>query len=76
MNRARLALIAIGLATAFAPLVTPDPAGAQEVTVPGDDELVVIRAGRLIDGRDGTMQENVTILVRGNRIAATQGEGL
>jgi len=47
---------------------------AQEVALPDSTRVVVIRAGRLFDGTDGEVREDVTILVRGNRIEAVGRE--
>lgn len=46
------------------------PLLAQEVTVPDSSHVVAVRAGALFDGTDGQLRRDVTILVRGNRIAA------
>ena len=48
------------------------PAGleAQRVTLPDSTEVTAITAGRLIDGTDGSVRENVTIVVRGTRLEA------
>ena len=43
---------------------------AQRVTLPDSIEVTAIVAGRLIDGVDGGVRENVTILVRGTRLEA------
>ena len=43
---------------------------AQRVTLPDSTELTAIVAGRLIDGVDGGVREDVTILVRGTRLEA------
>lgn len=43
---------------------------AQEIDLPDSTRVVAIRAGRLIDGRGGAPVEDVTIVVRGNRIEA------
>ena len=48
---------------------------AQRVVLPDSTRLTAIVAGRLIDGVDGSVRENVTILVRGTRLEAI-GEGL
>ncbi len=50
--------------------VAPASAHTQEITLPDSTQVVAIQAGRLIDGVDGNVQENVTILVRGTRIEA------
>jgi imidazolonepropionase-like amidohydrolase len=44
------------------------PVAAQEVVVPDDTHVTAIQAGRLIDGASEEVRENVTILVRGDRI--------
>lgn len=46
------------------------PVAAQEVRIPDSTQVVAIRAGRLIDAVEGQVRENVTIVVRGNRIEA------
>jgi imidazolonepropionase-like amidohydrolase len=46
------------------------PISAQQIALPDENRVVAIEAGRLIDGRTGTVQENVTILIRGTRIEA------
>ncbi|MCG8468199.1 MAG: amidohydrolase family protein [Gemmatimonadetes bacterium] len=51
------------------------PAAAQEIVLPDESQVVAIEAGRLIDGRSGDVQEDVTILVRGARIEAV-GAGI
>ena len=43
---------------------------AQRVTLPDSAEVTAITAGRLIDGVDGSVRENVTIVVRGTRLEA------
>lgn len=48
---------------------------AQRVTLPDSTEVTAVVAGRLIDGVDGSVRENVTILVRGTRLEAV-GEGI
>lgn len=57
-------------------LPVPAPGGgpvrtllAQEVAVPDSTHTTAIRAGRLFDATDGRVRENVTILLRGSRIA-------
>ena len=67
----------LGLLTAAVIFVTaamwaaaPDALGAQRLTLPDSTDVIAIHAGRLIDGVEGSVQENVTILVRGTRIEA------
>ena len=48
---------------------------AQRITLPDSTEVTAIEAGRLIDGVDGSVRENVTILVRGTRVEAV-GQGI
>ena len=48
---------------------------AQRVVLPDSTRVTAITAGRLIDGVDGAVRENVTILVRGTRLEAV-GEGI
>lgn len=60
---------------AWAALALGGPPGAgtvaaQEIDVPDSTRVVAIRAGRLIDGRGGDPLEDVTIVVRGDRIEA------
>jgi imidazolonepropionase-like amidohydrolase len=55
------------LAAALALLAAP--AVAQQAPAPAPERVVAIRAGRLIDGTGAAPRENVTILVRGSRIA-------
>lgn len=43
---------------------------AQRVTVPDSADVTAVVAGRLIDGVDGSVRENVTIVVRGTRLEA------
>ena len=50
--------------------VVPSGLDAQRVTLPDSTEVTAIVAGRLIDGLDGSVRENVTILVRGTRLEA------
>ena len=59
-----LALLLTGWAAAPASL------DAQRVTLPDTTEVTAVVAGRLIDGVDGSVRENVTILVRGTRLEA------
>ncbi|HEV2150601.1 MAG TPA: amidohydrolase family protein [Longimicrobiaceae bacterium] len=54
---------------ALALLAVPAAAQQAPATAPAAERVVVIRAGRLIDGTGAAPRENVTILVRGNRIA-------
>ena len=49
---------------------TPAFLDAQRVTLPDTTEVTAVIAGRLIDGVDGSVRENVTILVRGTRLEA------
>ena len=51
------------------------PVSAQRVVIPDSTRVTAITAGRLIDGVDGAVRENVTILVRGTRLEAV-GEGI
>jgi len=48
----------------------PASLDAQRVTLPDTTEVTAVVAGRLIDGVDGNVRENVTILVRGTRLEA------
>ena len=48
----------------------PASLDAQRVTLPDSTEVTAITAGRLIDGTDGRVRENVTIVVRGTRLEA------
>jgi imidazolonepropionase-like amidohydrolase len=66
---AALAKIVLAVAAA-AWEVAPTPVAAQEVKIPDSAHVVAIRAGRLIDAVDGQVRENLTIVVRGNRIEA------
>ena len=43
---------------------------AQRVALPDSTDVTAITAGRLIDGVDGSVRENVTIVVRGTRLEA------
>ncbi|MFQ5679421.1 MAG: amidohydrolase family protein [Gemmatimonadota bacterium] len=54
-------LLALGLCGPLLP---------QEVTLPDSSHVVAVRAGALFDGTDGQLRRDVTILVRGRRIAA------
>lgn len=54
--------------------VTASGLEAQRVTLPDSTEVTAVVAGRLIDGVDGGVRENVTILVRGTRLEAVGGE--
>lgn len=69
------ASLAAGMLLALAPVAAPPGVGAsalaaQEITVPDSTRVVAVRAGRLFDGTGTGLREEVTILVRGNRIAA------
>ena len=50
-------------------------ASAQRVVLPDSTRVTAITAGRLIDGVDGSVRENVTVVVRGTRLEAV-GEGI
>ncbi|MCY4647258.1 MAG: amidohydrolase family protein [Gammaproteobacteria bacterium] len=63
------------LVSAVSWAVAPSGLDAQRVTLPDSTELTAVVAGRLIDGVDGSVRENVTILVRGTRLEAV-GEGI
>lgn len=56
-------------AAALALLAAPAAAQQQPARAAAPERVVAIRAGRLIDGTGAAPRENVTILVRGNRIA-------
>jgi imidazolonepropionase-like amidohydrolase len=56
-------------AAALALLAAPAAAQQQPARPAAAERVVAIRAGRLIDGTGAAPRENVTILVRGNRIA-------
>lgn len=67
--------LAAGLLLLLAPTAAPAGAGgaslaAQEIAVPDSTRVVAVRAGRLFDGTGTGLREDVTILVRGDRIAA------
>jgi len=68
--RASLLTTAVIVVQAVGWGVTPGELRAQRLTLPDSTEVTAINAGRLIDGVDGSVQENVTILVRGTRIEA------
>ena len=51
-------------------VAAPSGLDAQRVTLPDSSQVTAIVAGRLIDGVDGGVRENVTILVRGTRLEA------
>jgi imidazolonepropionase-like amidohydrolase len=57
------------LAAAALALLALPAAAQQQPARPAAERVVAIRAGRLIDGTGAAPRENVTILVRGNRIA-------
>lgn len=57
------------LAAAALALLAAPAAAQQQPARPAAERVVAIRAGRLIDGTGAAPRENVTILVRGNRIA-------
>ena len=61
---------AVVLAVALA--MTPADIDAQgnRLELPDNSDVTAVHAGRLIDGVDGSVQEDVTILVRGRRIEA------
>lgn len=63
-------LTLVVLTAASARTVAPTPVAAQEVKIPDSTHVVAIRAGRLIDAVNGQVQQNMTIVVRGNRIEA------
>ncbi|MGH7541131.1 MAG: amidohydrolase family protein [Gemmatimonadota bacterium] len=71
-ERAGVALLA-ALGMAWTPAGSARLA-AQEIEVPDSTRVVALRAGRLIDGRGGAPVDGVTIVVRGNRIAAVGRE--
>ena len=56
------------VATLLAVALLPALASAQAPTAP--ERLVAVKAGRLIDVSNGAVQENVTIVIRGDRIEA------
>lgn len=64
------ACLALLGATAPPPVPGVSPLAAQEVASPDTSEAVVVRAGRLFDGTGETVREDVTIVIRGERIAA------
>ncbi len=55
--------------------MAPSHLYAQRVTLPDSTQVTAVVAGRLIDGVDGGVRENVTIVVRGTRVEAV-GEGI
>ncbi|MDE0358691.1 MAG: amidohydrolase family protein [Gammaproteobacteria bacterium] len=61
-------LVALVLTAVWA--TAPPGLEAQRVTRPDSTEVTAVVAGRLIDGVDGSVRENVTILVRGTRLEA------
>lgn len=65
----RIAMLPTLLLTAVGAAV-PTGLEAQRVTLPDSTEVTAITAGRLIDGTDGSVRENVTIVVRGTRLQA------
>lgn len=71
--------VAAAAALLLAPLAAPAgglgaSAAAQEITEPDSSRVVAIRAGRLFDGTGAGLREDVTIVVRGDRIAAVGGD--
>ncbi len=76
-ERASANRIGILLALVLTAVWTAGPAGlaAQRVTLPDSTDVTAITAGRLIDGVDGSVRENVTVLVRGTRLEAV-GENI
>lgn len=46
------------------------PAAAQEISPPDSSRVVAVRAGRLLDGTGAEPRTDVTVLIRGERIAA------
>lgn len=66
-NRAGV-LLSLLFTTAWA--AAPAGLDAQRVTLPDSTEMTAITAGRLIDGVDGSVRENVTVVVRGTRLEA------
>lgn len=76
----RLGLLAAVLAVLALLPLAPLPGAsrselaAQEVAVPDSTDVTAIRAGRLFDGTDGAVREDVVIVVRGDRVAAVGSE--
>ena len=58
------------LLTAAWGAAAPPGLDAQRVTLPDSTDVTAVLAGRLIDGVDGGVRENVTVLVRGSRLEA------
>jgi len=65
----RLAIIALAICLVFLPLCAGAQAG---MPGPQKEELTVIRAGTLIDGKGGPPRANQVIVVRGYRIERVQ----
>src|SRR2546428_10719484 len=65
----RLAIIALAICLVFLPLCAGAQAG---MPGPQKEELTVIRAGTLIDGKGGLPRANQVIVVRGYRIERVQ----
>ena len=66
--------VRVPLLAAVSWAVVPGGLEAQRVALPDSTEVIAITAGRLIDGVDGSVRENVTILVRGTRLEAVGGD--
>ena len=75
-KRRAVVWIGVGCLLLSAVSWTAAPTGleAQRVTLPDSTEVTAVVAGRLIDGLDGGVRENVTILVRGTRLEAVGEE--
>lgn len=56
------------------PGVSAERLDAQEVATPDSTSVTAIRAGRLFDGTDGEVREDVVVLIRGDRIEAVGGD--
>lgn len=72
VNRRRTAFL--GLAFVVVLFSAPEPASTQEIPPVDSTHLVAVHAGWLIDGTGSDPREDVTILVRGGRIAAVGRE--
>ena len=69
-DRARLASLVVAIAAASGTVVwSQAPRAPQSPYLAPPDNVVAIRAGRMFDARAGTMLNNQTMLIKGDRIA-------